>query len=814
MSLRPIPYILFLLFFSISSFGQINENRKTLASTRVSTAPKIDGILTDAAWKNAPIATDFIIHKPNNGAPAPSTHKTVVKIIYDDSAIYVSALLYDNNPASIPVEFGNRDNLESNSDFFFIRFNPNDDGKNAYAFSVTSAGTQIDAKISNGDGDFNWSAVWERSVQITEEGWSLEMKIPYSALRFSNQKTQSWGINMHRKIQTLDTELTWNFIDNTQGTWTQYDGVLENLTSINPPTRLSFYPYASVTTQQYDGETSWSASAGMDLKYGVTENFTLDATLIPDFSQTAFDDVTLNLGPFEQQFSEQRQFFTEGTELFSKGRLFYSRRIGASPSAYGAPYEGLAANEEIIENPEKVSMLNALKVSGRTKGGLGIGFFNAVTNKTQATIKNTVTNEIRNVVTEPFANYNVMVLDKQIKKNSSISFINTNVLRDGHFRDANVTGLLYHLSNKKGSYFIDGGIKSSTINTDNVFSTGYSFDTSIAKNAGNWQGEIGYNFEDSKFDINDLGYQDRNNKQRIYGNLSYRILKPSKKFNAYQINSWYNVSYLHNSGIYTGNNVGLNVFFMTKSRLAFGGNLGGNIGKQYDYYEAREDISSGIYYLSPARATIRQWGSTDYRKKFALDYGFFYSAFKDDAKEGVGFKISPRYRFNNRFALNYEFRQRKITAEKGYLTKTDAEDIIFGQRNRKAIENSIGAKYSFSNKSGLSLSFRHYWETVQYATQHYALESDGTLSANSYSGTEDVNYNSWNLDLNYNWEFAPGSQLIAFYRNTINPSSTFAPATLNFNENIQALFDEKMKHVFSLRFIYFIDYNNLKKIFS
>ncbi len=802
------------LFCSMYSFGQINENRKTLASTRVNTAPKIDGDVSDLVWKLAPIATDFIVHKPNNGSPVTNSYKTAVKIIYDDAAIYISATLSDPNPASIPVEFANRDNIESNADFFSIFFNPNDDGQNAYGFAVTSAGTQADAKISNGNGDFNWSAVWKSSVRITDKGWELEMKIPYSALRFSNQKTQSWGINIHRKVQTLNSEFTWNFIDNTQGSWTQYDGLLKNLTNINPPIRLSFYPYASTTAQSYDGKTTWNSSAGMDLKYGITENFTLDATLIPDFSQTAFDDVTLNLGPFEQQFSEQRQFFTEGTELFGKGRLFYSRRIGASPSAYARPYEDLLDTEEVIDNPGKVNMLNALKVSGRTKNGLGIGVFNAITNKTQATIKNLETNETRTVVTEPFANYNVVVLDKQIKRNSSISFINTNVLRDGNFRDANVTGLLYHLSNKKGSYFIDGGLKSSTINSENTFSTGYSFDTSIAKNTGNWQGEVGYNFEDAQFDINDLGYQDRNNKQRIYGNLSYRILKPSKKFNAYQINSWYNINYLHKPGIYTGNNLGVNVFFLTKSRFAFGGNLSGNIGKQYDYYEAREPISSGVFFISPTRTTIRQWGSTDYRKKIAIDYGFFYSIFKDDPRTAFGYKVSPRYRFNNRFAMNYTFRQRKIKAEKGYITKTEATDIIFGQRNRKAIENSIGAKYSFSNKSGLALTFRHYWETVQYEAQHYALESNGTLSENSYTGTEDVNYNSWNLDLNYNWEFAPGSQLIAFYRNTINPSSTFAPASLNFNENIQALFDEKMEHVFSLRFIYFIDYNNLKNIFS
>jgi len=154
----------------------------------------------------------------------------------------------------------------------------------------------------------------------------------------------------------------------------------------------------------------------LDIKYGLSENFTLDATLIPDFSQAGFDNVELNLGPFEQQFAEQRQFFTERTELFNKGRLFYSRRIGSYPIDQFDVSSQLTANEEIIDYPEKVTMLNAIKISGRTKNGLGIGFFNAITGKTEATIKNKNTGNTRKVETNPFSNYNILVLDKQFNK--------------------------------------------------------------------------------------------------------------------------------------------------------------------------------------------------------------------------------------------------------------------------------------------------------------------------------------------------------------------------------------------------------------
>ena len=167
-------------------------------------------------------------------------------------------------------------------------------------------------------------------------------------------------------------------------------------------------------------ELQETTGSGMDIQYGVTENFTLDATLI-DFGQVGFDDVSLNLGPFEQVFNEQRQFFIEGTELFNKAELFFSRRIGGTPTNYETVNNNLRANEEVIDNPDAVKMLNAVKISGRTKKGLGIGFFNAITEKTEATIRDSITGDIRMEVTEPFTNYNIFVLDQVFNKNSAIT---------------------------------------------------------------------------------------------------------------------------------------------------------------------------------------------------------------------------------------------------------------------------------------------------------------------------------------------------------------------------------------------------------
>ncbi|WP_347174557.1 DUF5916 domain-containing protein [Polaribacter uvawellassae] len=805
-----------LLFTSSILYSQINQNKKSLNIKRSNhKAPKIDGLLNDNAWKGLEIAKDFIMMEPNNGAKEDPNYKTEVKVLYDDEAIYVAAMMYHPNPSKMAMEFTNRD-IKGNADHFSLVLNPSNDGLNATLFEVTSAGTQVDAKVTDGKDDSNWSAVWKSAIKTLDNGWSLEIKIPYSALRFSNQEVQTWGIQFGRKLINQNAQYTWNHIDNTKGIWTQYDGLLKGIRDINPPTRLSFYPYASTSVSHFDGETVYNHSVGLDLKYGITENFTLDLTLVPDFAQTAFDNVTLNLGPYEQRFNEQRAFFTEGTELFNKGRMFYSRRIGNRPVGYYNAYDNLANNEEVIDNPNKVNMLNAVKISGRTKGGLGIGFFNAITDETKATIKKTTivgnrpVDEYSKKITEPFANYNVFVLDQQFGKRSSVTLINTSVLREGEFRDANVTGFLYDLVNSPNSYKIDGHLKVSNIRENGLNETGYGFNTGISKISGNWQGEIGYYMQDDKFNYNDIGFQRSNNSQSVYLMGSYKILKPVGNFNDFRVNFRMFNSFLYSNPVYTGNSINLGFSATTKKRFSFGLEMEGRIGEQRDYHEPRKDISEGWYLKRNSEVELKGSISTDSRKKLALDLKMQKKAVFDNEETGFGFELGPRYRINNKTSIIYKYNYNNNNNIIGY-TGTQNNDILFGKRNSKAHENSLSGKYSFSTKSSLSLSFRHYWTTVEYDNQFYSLKRDGTLSNHNYTGNHDVNFNSWNIDLNYLWEFAPGSQIVAFYRNSIYNSND--QSQLNFINNLKDLFNQPSLHVFSLKFVYYIDYNNIKNIF-
>ncbi|WGD34624.1 DUF5916 domain-containing protein [Olleya sp. YS] len=806
------------LFFALVISFQIKaQDKKTYQIERTDSPPKIDGVLDDKAWIDAQVATDFTEFRPDVGDTAAEHKKTKVRMTYDDSGIYVAAYCYDD-PEDIMRQFTQRDNF-GQSDFFAVIFNPNNDAQNNTEFFVFSSGTQADAVESPNIGeDFGWNAVWESSVNIVDDGWIVEIKIPYRSLRFTQQEDPTWGIQFHRHYRKTREQMTWNAIDVTKGNIGLYNAELKGIKNITPPTRLSFFPYASGLVSTFDGETDTDLAAGLDIKYGITENITLDATLIPDFSQAGFDNVELNLGPFEQQFAEQRQFFTEGVDLFSKGNLFYSRRIGDRPSGR----VNLNSNESIEEFPEKVQLLNAVKVSGRTKKGLGIGFFNAITDKTEVAITNNDTGERRKQVVEPLANYNIMVLDQQFNKNSSVTLINTNVTRNGDFRDANVTGLLLDVLNKKNTYGAIGQVKMSTFNDVPNKENGYNAFFRVGKASGKFRYSVDYSYADENYDINDLGILFRNNYSNFGADVSYRIFEPSKLFNQMYIGSWINYRQLANPNTYTGGNVGFNFNAQSKKLHNFGINANWNYGKQYDYFEPRNGFDS--FFITEDYAQSNIWMSSNYNLFFALDANFGYGQFLDDDRKNFNnwwFGLNPRFKFNENFLLVLGFDYDNYSADRGYVNGQDIDDrIIFGQRDRIDIEASISGSYNFNPFNALTLSFRNYLSTVTYDDNLYVLQDNGYLreseiyTKSTVNGDPnfdpDINFNTWNLDLSYTWQFAPGSQLTALYRNQIFNFSNNSEA--GFFDSMDDLFKQEQRNTFSLRLVYFIDYNDLKNV--
>ncbi|AVR46447.1 hydrolase [Christiangramia fulva] len=809
------PKNLLFLLLSFISFFVFSQNkpsvRKTYTATKITKAPEIDGILNDKAWMDVPEAKNFVMVEPGDGDPIPPSHDTSVKIVYNDEAVFVAATLKEPHPERVLRQLTQRDNLNQ-AEFFLMDINTYDDGENQTRFIVTAAGTQADARITGNHEDFSYNLVWRSAVSQDENGWNVEMKIPYSALRFPKKEIQRWGIQLYREITHLNENYVWNYVDKSVGKLSQYNGLLKGIRNIDPPVRLSFYPYTSSELDFYKGKTQYNFSAGMDLKYGINESFTLDLTLVPDFGQTAYDKVELNLGPFEQIYDENRAFFTEGTELFNKGHLFYSRRVGSAPIGFNDAQKELLENEEIVENPDKTNLLNALKISGRTDRGLGIGFFNAVTQKAEAVFRDTLTGNLRRLTTEPLANYNIVVLDQRFNQNSSISLINTNVTRNGNFRDGNVTGFLFDIYNKSNSFNFEGDAKVSNLILPDQDLTGFASDFSIKRTKGNFRYRVSHEFANGTYNINDLGVNRVNNYSNFFGRTSYQIFEPRGIYNEYRIELFGRHRRRYRPNITQKTSVGGNFFAKTRTRFAFGGSFEID-SKSRDFFETRTEDQ---YVLYQPNGEINAWISSDYRKKFAYDLRVKYQKFNESPQSDLWFKIKPRFRVSKNFNLTYSFEFSKEQNRPSYVTK--AEDaIVFGNRDQVSLENSIHANYNFNPKQGLNLSFRNFWATATYANGAYtSLQDHGMLSPYNFIFTNDTNpntnFNIWNLDLSYRWRFAPGSEAVLLYRNSIFNQDSLS--YLNYEESLNNLFEEPIRQNLSLRIVYYIDYNRIRSLFN
>lgn len=790
-------YLRYNLLFLILLPFLCPAQKRTTTALRVSEKITVDGRLDETVWAGAEVATSFVMFEPDNGKPEDKEKKSEVRVLYDDEAVYFGAVLYDN-PELILKEIALRDDFRT-ADHFGIFINGFNDGQQDYRFFVSAAGTQMDCLATQNGEDYSWDAIWHSEVTITDYGWVVEMKIPYAALRFNDEAEQFWGVNFFREIRRDRQKYTWNPIDRNIGATIVQTGLLTGVNNIEPPTRLFFIPYSSFYVSDNEEGTKTQFKGGLDIKYGINESFTLDAILVPDFGQAAFDAVVLNLGPFEQQFNENRPFFTEGTDIFNKGGLLYTRRIGGSPRQNVT----IGENEEFIERPRAVNLINAVKVSGRTSTGLGIGVMNAITEKTYGTVRNTTTGQTRQEVVEPLVNYNVTVFDQRFRKNSSVAFVNTNVTRDGHFKDANVSALVYDLNTRENTFNLSGDFKFSYIN-DVKDTNGYSSYISMGKTSGKYRYSLSSFYVSKDFDINDMGIIFQTNYHNIYGAASYRILNPTKLFNTFTLNTGLYAEFENDTGKMQAGRIDARVNSTTLKNDYIGFGVEINPNYTYDFYEPRID---GRFVRNPKSIYGFIYFSSNYNRKFALDIQPEIWVSDDDNRNYYGFLFSPRYRFNDKLLMVYSFNYGLDTGNRGWVA-FDNDDIIFTSRDRTTITNSLTGKYSVNNKMTINLTARHYW-TYGKNLYYLTLQEDGILAENTtFNENLDFTYNNWNFDLSYTWWFAPGSQISVLYRN--NAATDYNYVSRNYSSNFENLFRDNLNSVFSISIRYYIDYNIAK----
>ena len=812
-----------LLFFLIiiCSVSNYSQDRKMFDAVRFLSPPKIDGKLTDNQWTKSPELKDFILALPPTrfGKKIPTDYETTAYFGYDDDAVYIAAKIKHPDMEEIQKELAVRDKaMNGDYELFWVSIDPYNNKEGHYGFSVSSSGVLNDGYFTRewDEDGFNYDTVFDAKISLNKNNWTVEIIIPYSALRFPESEIQNWGINFSRRIRDFEESYTWNPTDIRTYSWPEQLGLVKDIKSVKPPLRLFLYPYLqSELNFKKNNSSNSSYSSGLDLKYGLSNSFTLDLTLIPDFGQVAFDDEELNLTPFEQQFDENRAFFTEGASLFKKadigfraGNFFYSRRIGQKLDFNESDY--LLDNEELLMYDKKPKLINSVKVTGTTDTKLSVGIINTITDNAYAYFKNNLTNLERKELLAPTTNYNVLSLTQEIINDvSSISVLNTNINRKNGL-NGNNTALVANIFDNKRKYNIQSAIYGSyapRFSEKNGFK-GY---ISAEELEGNFQFFLHWTGVDKYYNQNELGYFILHNSQRVGGRVSYRILKDNKLFRTLS------------SSLYVGRTFRFDDGERIRSGMRFANmiqlqNLSG-IGfvlrytdREKDYYETR---NNDRFIINPSEFDVLISYSTNNNKKVYSKIEFSnITSFNEQFNEK---KIYNRYEVDLNFRLSDQI-SAKISSEVkntqediGYIMEEN-EEIYFGNRNLESIENSIKIEYKIDSKKNIYLDFRNFWSKADYSQILYKLKRDGYRELTDYSilnKNPNTNFNLWNLDLNFEWWFAPGSNLVFLYRNQIFNRDN--KSGLDYYKSLKNLFDIPIQHQLSLRLNYLIDVNRFKR---
>lgn len=792
---------------------------------------KIDGFLDEPEWQQAQEVNGFTQIEPDAGAAA--TLDTRVRVMYDDNALYIGAFCY-GTPEQISKVLSQRDRFNANVDYFSVLLDTYHDKLNGFVFSVSTVGVQYDAKIYSGTYNSRLDMIWYAEVQHFDDGYSVEMKIPYNAIRFAPKEIQKWGINFTRYHSLNREESSWNSIKPDLDNIVTQAGILTGIQNILPPVRLFLSPYVSTyadhfpTTSAEFNDWSYSFNGGMDIKYGINEAYTLDMTLIPDFGQVVTDNVILNLSPFEVWFQENRPFFNEGIELFEKTGHFYSRRVGFDVVNRRNAQNSLLPNEKIVSNPNITQLINASKVSGRGRNGLGIGVFNGVSAPQYAVLEDTISSLQRNIETAPLSNYNVLVLDQNLKNNSSVTFTNTNVWRSGETYDANVSSFASQLNTPDNAYFLRGDYSLSQRFHQSGNRFGHAYGVGLGKQTGNFVYSMNYLEQDDTYDPNDLGFLLVNNRRDVSKRVAYNIYKPFWKLNRLWSSFTNTYQRLHTPDVFTALHYNASLGVTNRKFHSASASFFGTYTESYDYFEPRDPMLNN-FFIRPVRFGGSAGISSNYQRPFALDANLSYTNHLIPGWNDFRYTISPRIRIGNNYFIVYRWEDVWNNSERGYaipFNSVDGQQVgqynrLFVERDVRTTTQTIDFEWTMTNKAGITLRLRHYWSRVT-ANQFFDLQNNGRLEPVELSNEErfnpnqdpiyNTNFNFFSVDLVYRWIFSPASELTIVWKNNIeaNNSNTQLLYLDNFRQTLVA----NQLNSFSVRMVYFVDYLDLKKFWQ
>ena len=496
--------------------------------------------------------------------------------------------------------------------------------------------------------------------------------------------------------------------------------------------------------------------------------------------------------------------------------MFYSRRIGATPAGAANVLSFVRDNPNysIDKNPGITRLYNATKLSGRTKNNLGIGIFNAVTAPMQAVLTNLNTKEDTTIITEPLTNYNVLVLDQALKNRSSITFTNTNVMRKGNTRNANVAGLNITLFDKANNYNITTSAKYSNIWGKENYD-GYKADLNGGKISGKWQWNSGINIESDKYDPNDLGFLHNNNSFEYFGAASLNYNNPTKKYLKHSYGLNYKTSYLYKPFKWNSYEIGGNAFFLFKNFWDIHFFLNSKPVQYNDFFEAR---TPGLKLNKFAYLFLGTGGSSDSRKKL---YGsWFLGGAESKIKDDTYFtsKLTARYRFSDKFQLTTSFDRESDKGQWGFSHRDTISTLVPGYndpiiafRSVKTNNVILGGQYNFTARMNATIRIRHNWTNIVNRS-FYKLNLDGSFTNTAFAEGRNRNFNVFNVDMFYTWDFKWGSRITFSWKNALGSNVALNPYTNNnYSKNFLAVFNNPHSNEVSLKIVFYIDYLNFKK---
>ena len=736
----------------------------TMIATRVSHPPDLDGRLDDAAWAVAVPVRGFREFGPVEGALA--AESTTVMIVYDNEALYIGARLYDPEPAKITRRLARRDD-DAQSDMLWVDLDSYHDHRTAYEFGVNPAGAVRDDFCSNDSGqcDFSWDAVWQVATRIDSLGWVVEMRIPFSQLRFSPAREQVWGVNFFRNVARLNEASTWSFYRQVETGYASRFGHLVGLKDIPAPRRLELVPYtlgrgtydSPDRLNPFDKGHAYAGAGGLNLKYGVTSNLTLDAAVNPDFGQVESDPAFVNLTAFELLLPEQRPFFVEGASIFNFGgtgrfisfgntpRYFYSRRIGRSPSLLpDVPSGGF------LEVPSATHIVGAAKLTGKTPDGWSVGVLDAVTSREQARLA-----DPRGVVwrqdVEPFANYVVGRIAHDEGGHTHFGLFATATDRrmssaaaDSLRQGAYVGALDFFHRWADNAYSIFASLGGSYVTGDTLAlqltqqqSTHYyqrpdasylhydphrtalagaSGDFTISKEGGAFNWSLALSATTPGFEVNDLGFQPRADRWAEDFFLQYRWTKPGSVFRSASIatDPWWGAWNLGGEQVYGTSDVS----FWGQLLNYWSGNL--VLVSQHQTFDDRL-TRGGPVSLIPSGGVVNATITSDTRQALTGSFGVNYYA---DVSGGWSLAVSPLLNLKPSGAVvvslgpgytaGWTSAQYVLTHADPQARATFGSRYIFGELTQRQLNTTLRLSVAFSP----TLSFQLYAQPFTFSGRY------------------------------------------------------------------------------------------------